>query len=99
MTSFDSAARKLTAEPTPYPLEDLPTDSNDELWQEIRTTYGLSLPELAALKNYERRQEFNGQTLLQRKELRALFEQQQQQDGKLHCCLCILVFPIALYST
>jgi hypothetical protein len=30
-------------------------------------------------------EEFNGQTLLQRKELRALFEQ-QQQNGKLRCC-------------
>jgi hypothetical protein len=41
-------------------------------------------------------EEFNGQTLLQRKELRALFEQQQQQHGKLRCCFrihfCILVF-------
>ena len=57
MSSFDSAARKLAAAVVPYPLEDLPTDSSDEVWKEIRSTYGLLLPELAALKNYQRRQQ------------------------------------------
>jgi hypothetical protein len=58
-SSFASAASKLasSASATPYPLEDLPIDSNDELWKEIRSTYGLNLPELAALKNHVRQQQ------------------------------------------
>ena len=57
--SFDSAADKLASAATPYPLEDLPHDSNDSLWQDIRKEYHLSLPEVGALKNYvqQRQQE------------------------------------------
>jgi len=54
MSSFDSAKQKLAEAQTPFPLEDLPTDSNDEVWWRIESTYGLTLPELAALKNYQR---------------------------------------------
>ena len=57
MSSFNSAAQKLAAAPTPYPLEDLPQDNNDDAWTVIRSEYGLSLPELVALKNYELRQQ------------------------------------------
>ena len=52
MSSFDAAARKLAAAPTPYPLEDLPTDRNDSAWDAIMKEYKLSLPEMVALKNY-----------------------------------------------
>lgn len=52
MTSFDSAVRKLSTAPSPYPLDDLPQDINDELWKEIRRESGLSLPEVGALKSY-----------------------------------------------
>ena len=45
------ARKKLAQGPTPYPLEDLPNDRNDASWTEIRNEYGLTLPELAALKN------------------------------------------------
>lgn len=57
MSSFDSAARKLAAAPTPYPLDDLPQDNNDALWTRIEETYDLHLAELAALKNYMLRQQ------------------------------------------
>ena len=49
--NFAAARQKLAEGPTPYPLEDLPNDRNDDLWTEIRSEYGLTLPELAALKN------------------------------------------------
>jgi hypothetical protein len=34
-----------------FSFENLPIDRNDTLWAEIRTSYGLSLEELSALKN------------------------------------------------
>jgi hypothetical protein len=39
-------------------------------------------------------QEYNSQTLQGRAELKATFDrlQQEQPDGKLRCCFCILVF-------
>eukprot|EP00523_Entomoneis_sp_CCMP467_P012664 CAMPEP_0168788318 /NCGR_PEP_ID=MMETSP0725-20121227/12269_1 /TAXON_ID=265536 /ORGANISM="Amphiprora sp., Strain CCMP467" /LENGTH=171 /DNA_ID=CAMNT_0008838581 /DNA_START=277 /DNA_END=790 /DNA_ORIENTATION=+ len=52
MSSFESAAKKLAETSEPYPLDDLPIDSNDEVsWKEIRETYGLTLPELVALSS------------------------------------------------
>lgn len=57
MSSFNAAARKLAAANTPYPIEDLPLDSNDTLWTLIRSEYGLTLPELGALKNYQQRRQ------------------------------------------
>lgn len=57
MSTFNAAVRKLAAPPRPYPIDDLPQDSNDVLWNEIRNTYGLELPELASLKNYVRQQQ------------------------------------------
>jgi len=69
MSSFESAAKKLAETSEPYPLDDLPIDSNDEVsWKEIRETYGLTLPELVALKNYKKQQQQQQQ------------EQQQQQQ-------------------
>jgi hypothetical protein len=56
MTSLHSAKEKLASPPDEkvvFPLEDLPTtDRQDPAWTEIRKDYGLSLPELTALKNY-----------------------------------------------
>ena len=41
MNTFNSAATKLAAAAPPYPLEDLPTYITDDVWKEIRVTYGL----------------------------------------------------------
>ena len=49
--SLQSAKDKLLQGASPYPLEDLPHDRADPLWNEIRTEYNLTLPELGALKN------------------------------------------------
>ena len=56
-SSFDSAASKLASAATPYPLDDLPHDANNSLWQDIRREYSLSLPELGALQNHVRRRQ------------------------------------------
>jgi len=58
MSSFESAAKKLAETSEPYPLDDLPIDSNDEVsWKEKRQMYGLTLSELVALKNYKQQQQ------------------------------------------
>lgn len=54
--SLEAARNKLagnsdTGDPPPFPFEDLPAVRDDTLWAEIRTTYGLALAELSALKN------------------------------------------------
>ena len=36
----------------PFPLSELPTDRNDNVWEAIRSEYGLSLVEISALKNF-----------------------------------------------
>ncbi|KAL7581604.1 hypothetical protein ACA910_022161 [Epithemia clementina (nom. ined.)] len=51
LSSVQSAIAKLSQAPTPYPMADLPKDRLDPLWNDIRQEYGLTLPELGALKN------------------------------------------------
>ena len=46
------AGNNSNVAPEPFPLVDLPSDRNANLWTEIRTTYGLSLVELGALQNF-----------------------------------------------
>lgn len=36
----------------PFPLSELPRDRNDNLWEAIRSEYGLALVEISALKNF-----------------------------------------------
>jgi len=49
--SLSSARRKLAQGDTPFLLEDLPPVEST-LWEEIRTTYDLSLQEMSALQNH-----------------------------------------------
>jgi hypothetical protein len=49
-TTLDSATVKLTTAEPPYEIVNLP-DINDKLWDDIRKEYGLTLPELGALKS------------------------------------------------
>jgi hypothetical protein len=35
----------------PFNFDSLPLDRNDSIWDRIETKYGLTLPELSALKN------------------------------------------------
>lgn len=55
--AFDSAAKKLSDGVPPYPIEDLPTDTSDDLWKDIFKEYDLNLGELGALKNHVREQQ------------------------------------------
>jgi hypothetical protein len=55
--AFDSAAKKLSDGVPPYPIEDLPTDTSDDLWKDIFKEYDLNLAELGALKNHVREQQ------------------------------------------
>ena len=50
-SSLRSATEKISQGETPYPMADLPHDRSDPLWNDIRQEYGLTLPELGALKN------------------------------------------------
>ena len=45
------AGNPATGVPPPFPFDDLPVRDDPPLWTEIMNTYGLSLPELSALKN------------------------------------------------
>ena len=49
LPSLESAKGKL--EQNGFPFEDLPHDRSDPLWTRIEEKYGLSLPEVSALKN------------------------------------------------
>ena len=49
VSSLESANTKLKR--NNFPFGDLPHDRSDPLWTEIRREYGLSLPEVSALKN------------------------------------------------
>ena len=49
-TALESATEKLTTAEPPYEIVNLP-DINDKLWDDIKTEYGLTLPELGALKS------------------------------------------------
>jgi hypothetical protein len=50
-SNLDSAQQLLENHSSPFPLSDLPTDRSDPVWGEIKTEYGLNLPQLSALKN------------------------------------------------
>ena len=51
---LDTAVEKLAKEKDhePFPLEALPKNPDDTLWQQIQQEYNLTLPELSCLKNY-----------------------------------------------
>ena len=51
--SLEAAKAKLAAANPPFPLEDLPVNPDDNLWNKIETVYQLTLSELAALKNFK----------------------------------------------
>jgi hypothetical protein len=45
------AKQKLANNVSPFNVDSLPLDRNDSIWADIRKEYGLTLPELSALKN------------------------------------------------
>jgi hypothetical protein len=53
MADLGSAKQRLlgNADTTPFSFDSLPLDRNDSIWDRIEAKYGLSLPELSALKN------------------------------------------------
>ena len=51
MISLDEIKRKLSQGDPPFHFNDLPDERNDNIWHEIWRAYGLTLPELSALKN------------------------------------------------
>uniref|UniRef100_A0A0G4G1E0 Uncharacterized protein n=1 Tax=Chromera velia CCMP2878 TaxID=1169474 RepID=A0A0G4G1E0_9ALVE len=50
-SALPQAKRKLAEGNPPFPFDDLPTDRNDNIWNQIRADYNLTLPELSALTN------------------------------------------------